>query len=102
MDSRPYNYVFSPLAEEDMADIFAYLDLSSHHAANRLIDEIQSAILNLCDFPFSRPLVLDDVLRKKGYRILGVKGFSIFYVLEGQTIVIRRILHGRRNFERLL
>jgi len=102
MDSRPYKYVFSPLAEEDLIDVIKYLESSSQHMANRLIDEIQDAIVNLCDFPFSRPLVLDDMLRKKGYRILGIKGFNVFYVVKEHTIIIRRILHGRRNFKNLI
>ena len=104
MDERPYRYEFSPLAEWDLNDIFDYisLELSSPQAAERLIDNIQTAIEQVCDFPFSRPLVSNKVLRKKGYRLLVVQNFNLFYIVECHTVIIRRILYSRRNYESLL
>jgi len=104
MDKRPYKYVFSPLAEDDLDEIFDYItyDLLAPQAAERLIDNMQNAVEALCDFPFSRPLLKDSTLRKKGYRILVVQNFNLFYVVEDQTIIIRRVLHSKRNFASLL
>ena len=104
MDERPYRYEFSPLAEWDLNDIFDYisLELSSPQAAERLIDNIQKAIEQVCVFPFSRSLVSNKVLRKKGYRLFVVQNFNLFYIVKGQKIIIRRILYGRRNYESLL
>ena len=104
MGKKPYRYEFSPSAVDDLTEIFDYvtLELSSPLAAEKLIDEIQEAVENLCEFPFSRPLVKDRTLSKKGYRLLVVKNFNIFYVIRGEVVVIRRVLHGRRKFESLL
>jgi len=91
MDKRPYNYEFSPLAEQDLHEIFEYisLELFAPTSADSLMDEMQSAVESLCDFPFSRPLLKDDTLRKKGYRLLVVRNYNIFYVVKEQTIIIR-------------
>ena len=104
MEDKAYSYAFSPLAERDLDEIFEYisLELSSPKAALDLIGSIQTAVENACVFPFSRPLLRDKVLRDKGYRLLVVKRFNLFYVVEGQTVIIRRVMHGRRNYESLL
>ena len=104
MDKRPYSYEFSPLAEYDLNEIFDYiaLELSSPQAAEQLIENIQTAVESVCEFPFSRPLLNNLSLQKKGYRLLTVQSFNLFYVVESQIVVIRRILHGRRNYESLL
>ena len=78
---RPYSYEFSPLAEQDLNDIFDYisLELFSQQAAEQLIDVIQTAVEKVCDFPFSRPLLRNKVLREKGYRLLVVRNFNPAY-----------------------
>ena len=104
MDKRPYSYEFSPLSEYDLNEIFDYLvsELFSPQAAEQLIENIQDAVERVCEFPFSRPLLTNTILRGKGYRLLVVQNFNIFYVVENQTVVIRRILHGSRNYESML
>jgi len=99
-----YHYEFSLLAEKDLDEIFEYisLDLSAPKAALDLIDTIQSAVENVCIFPFSRPLLKDKVLRGKGYRLLVVKNFNLFYVVEGNIVIIRRVMYGSRSYESLL
>lgn len=103
MDENQYDYEFSPLAERDLDEIFDYItrELCSPQATEDLIDKIQSAVERVCEFPFSCPLLGNPTLRKKGYRLLIVESLNIFYVVEGK-VVIRRILHGRRNYECLL
>lgn len=104
MGEKPFDYQFSPLAEKDLDDIIDYIarDLSAPQAASDLIDRIQSAVEHICDFPFSRPLLKNRVLRKKGYRLLIVDRFNLFYVVEGNVLVIRRVMHGSRDYVNLL
>jgi len=103
MDKHPYSYEFSPLAASDLTEIFDYIavESSSFQVAEKLIDEMQTAVEDICAFPFSCPLVNDSVLRKKGYRFLVVKSYILFYIVKGQKIIIRRVLHGRRHYQRL-
>ena len=106
MDHQKYNYKFSPLAEQDIDEILEYisLELAAPQAALSLIDKIQKAnrFVYSCCSPFSRPLLKNGVLRKKGYRILVVQNFNLFYVVEDNIIIIRRVIYGKRNYEDLL
>jgi len=104
MEQRPYSYEFTPIAEQDLHDIFDYisLELDSPQAADRLIDRIQAAVEAVCDFPFSRPLLNDETLHDKGYRIIVVDNFNVFYIVKNQSIIIQRVLYGRRNYDALL
>ena len=102
MGQRPYRYEFTPLAEQDLNDIFDYISLDSPQAAEKLVEQIQNTVEAVCDYPFSRPLLTDRILRDKGYRIIGVKNFHLFYTINNQVITIQRVLYGRRNYEALL
>jgi plasmid stabilization system protein ParE len=59
MDKRPYEYEFSPLAEQDLVEIFEYISTaeSSSQTALKIIDDIQEAVEKVCELPFSMPLV---------------------------------------------
>ena len=104
MDERPYKYEFSPLAEHDLYEIFDYiaLEMYSPKAADHLIDNVQSAVEKVCEFPFSRPLLTNKALQRKGYRLLVVENFNIFYLVKGKTVIIQRVLYNKRNFENIL
>ena len=104
MENRPYNAVFMPKARKDINDICDYisLELNSPEAAERLIDKIQTEVERVCEFPFSRPLLADNILMSKGYRYILVNNFNVFYNIKDQTIFIQRVLYGRRNYEMLL
>jgi len=104
MDKRPYSYEFSPLAEQDLNEVFDYIatELLSPEVAENLINNIQDSVEKLCGFPFSRPLLKNKRLREKGYRLLIVQNLNLFYIIEEQKIVIRRVLHSKRNFESIL
>ena len=104
MDNRPYHYQITPLAQQDMDEIFDYISfaLSSPQASERLIDKIQAAVEQICEFPFSRPLLNDAVLRDKGYRLLVIDNYNLFYIVKPETVVVIRVLYGRRDYGRLL
>ena len=104
METRPSKYTFTPLAMQDIDDIMAYItiDLFSPQAAERLLDRIEEELESVCDFPFSRPVVANAILQAKGYRIIVVENFNLFYKIEDDTIVVYRVLYGRRNYTELL
>ena len=104
MDKRPYNYRFTPIAEDDINGIFDYIafELSSPRAAENLINKIQAAVESVCEFPFSRPLLNSEGLKEKDYRLIVVENFNLFYTVKDETIVIMRVMYGRRNYNGLL
>ena len=48
------------------------------------------------------PRPRDLALVAKGYRYLIVKKYLVFYVVESDTVQIRRILYGRRDYQSML
>jgi plasmid stabilization system protein ParE len=66
--------------------------------------KIEKAILNLKDMAHSHPKCLDETLNKKGYRKLIINNYIAFYTIdeEEKTVLVMRVLYGRRWVEALL
>ena len=95
---------FTPEAKTDMFDIFEYIseELSAPTTATNLIDKIERACQRLTLFPLSCPIPRDGTLAKKGYRMLVVDNFIVFYKVDDVSVIMMRILYGKRNYKNLL
>jgi addiction module RelE/StbE family toxin len=91
-----------PSAKQDLQDIVDYVNELSPDTALKLYDEMVEGIGSLTQTPERCPLLKSPVLRAKGYRVLIVHNYLVFYVVNGNQGEIRRILHGRRRYEFLL
>lgn len=67
----------------------------------QLADEIEQSILRLEDFPLLGVIPKNRRLAIKGYRILIASDYLVFYVIDHETVDIRRILSGKRNYIKL-
>ncbi|HAG09099.1 MAG TPA: type II toxin-antitoxin system RelE/ParE family toxin [Desulfotomaculum sp.] len=94
-----YKLLIFPSAQQDLQDIVDYVNELSPDAALKLYDEIVDGIGSLEQMPLRCPLLKSSVLRAKGYRVLVVQNYLVFYIVNGTTVEIRRILHGRRKYE---
>ncbi|MDW7669905.1 MAG: type II toxin-antitoxin system RelE/ParE family toxin, partial [Bacillota bacterium] len=56
------------------------------------------------EFPFSCNYVVDEYLKKKGYRKLIIDNYIAFYLVneEERQVVVMRVLYGRQKYESLL
>ncbi len=97
-----YKVRIYPAAKQDLLDIVAYLNTLSPEAALRLYDKITQEIMSLSQMPERCPRPRDLALAAKGYRCLTVEKYLVFYVVSHDTVQIRRILYGRRNYQQLL
>jgi addiction module RelE/StbE family toxin len=97
-----YRLLLFPSAKQDLRDIVDYVNELSPDAALKLYDEIVEGIASLSQMPERCPLMKSPVLRVKGYRVLIVHSYLVFYVVSGKQVEIRRILYGRRRYEFLL
>ena len=102
--SNKYKVKFTPLADNDMDGIYQYIfdTLSAPMAAENLIDEIEQKTRRLEDFPYSCPVVDDELLKLKGYRKLVVKNFIALYVVSDaeMLVTIMRVVFGASDYER--
>ena len=90
-------------AEQDLAEIVDYISNDNPAAALKLAENIEQSILQLEDFPLSGATPKNRRLTRKGYRILIVDSYLVFYVLQdNETVEIRRIISGKRDYKFLL
>ena len=97
-----YRIKIYPAAEQDLAEIVDYLNTLSSEAAVRIFDQLVSEVESLSMMPFRCPQPRDLALAAKGYRVLIVDKYLVFYVVIEHTVQIRRILYGRRDYKKLL
>lgn len=97
-----YKVKIYPTAKRDLLEIIDYLNTLSSPAALRYYDLLAEEIASLSHMPVRRPRPKDLALAAKGYRYLIVADYLVFYVIVGDTVQIRRILYGRRDYQGLL
>lgn len=106
MPNNNFSQKFTPKAGEDLDEIYFYIStkLTAEIAAENLMDKMEGAILRLKEFPFSGSYVLDELLKRRGYRKLIVENYIVFYLLneEEKQVVIMRILYGASNYQTFL
>lgn len=99
--SKKYNLVYLPIAREDLIEIIEYIQTDNPNAALNFLNKIDKTISKLKEFPYMGTVPKDDLLKFKGYRILIIQNYLIFYVVneESAEIEIRRIIHGKRKYD---
>lgn len=101
-----YSVHISELAESDLKEIGRYIaeELLEPTIALKLVDKVGDAALSLEEMPQRNALVADERLSTSGIRKLLVDNYFIFYVIseEKKTVIVIRILYGRRDWHALL
>ncbi len=105
MSGNSYILKFTPKANEDLEQIYAYISgkLFSEIAADNLLERIENSLMRLRNFPYSCSFVLDEPLKNRGYRKLIVDNYIAFYLVDEteKLLVVMRILYGAQNYESL-
>jgi len=96
-----YNVVLSPCAKNDFYSMVEYMNTMSPNTALRSFDSFMEKTALLRKVPDCCPLARDAQLRLRGYRLLKIGKFIIFYTIVGYVVEIRRILYARRQYEQL-
>ena len=104
---QPYSLRFTLRAARDLDAMFTYItyELDAEPAAKAVMREIEHAISNLREFPYSAPQARDDLLARKGYCALTIrkKYVAVYRVSEAQReVVVQRIFYGRREYKKFL
>jgi len=95
---------YTPIAVDDMDEIFSYISKDNIVSAETLLEKINDGITRLAEFPNMGSVLSEEefTLVKRGYRFIVVQPYLVFYRIIGNTIIIHRILHGRRDYLREL
>ena len=102
--AKEYELRFLPLFEEDLNEIVDYIKnvLQNEIAAFSFVDAVEQAIRQRLPFAESFEKFQSTHDRKHPYYQIPVKNYTIFYVMIGNTMEVRRILYGRSNWKEKL
>ena len=70
-------------------------------SAEKITDYLFESLERLKMFPLSGPLINDDELGRKGYRILVCKKYICVYRLIEDTVFVYHIMHGATDYPKL-
>lgn len=96
--------VLSPQALADIQEDAAYIrdELFDPAAARRMVRKIMDRIRALARHPLAGPTIRTDSLLLQSYRHVLAASHYIFYRVEGEHILVVRVIHTGRDYERLL
>lgn len=97
-----YKTVITEPAEQDIAAAARYIakELQNPVAANKLLDDIETAVTALENMPKRNGLVKNEPLASMGFRFSMVHKYLIFYIVRDdiKSVTIERFLHSRRDW----
>ncbi|MDH7577429.1 MAG: type II toxin-antitoxin system RelE/ParE family toxin [Bacillota bacterium] len=101
---RKHKIKYAPAAVDDMDEIFSYISQDNIAAAEMMLEKISEGIAKLAEFPNMGSVLSDEeyTLIQRGYRFIVVHPYLVFYRITDNTVIIHRILHGRRDYLREL
>lgn len=99
MNGKQYQLSILPLFEDDLNEIVDYITyrLKNKIAAENFVDEVEKAILARLSCAESFEPYPSTRERLHPYYRIPVKNYSIFYVVIGDTMEVRRIIYSRRD-----
>ena len=104
MSMKRYKLSFLPLFESDLIKITDYITnhLNNPEAALQLVDDIETAINRRLETPLAFAPYPTSKNRLYPYYRINIRNFSVFYVVIGDTMEVRRVLYTKRNIDNLL
>jgi toxin ParE1/3/4 len=99
-----YKIKYAPAAVDDMDEVFSYISRDNIGAAEMMLTKLDKGIAGLAEFSHMGSVLSDEeyTLVKRGYRFIVIHPYLVFYTTTGNTVIIHRILHSRRDYLREL
>ena len=95
---------YLPKYEEDLNEIVDYIvfKLRNPRSALRLVDKIEKAIIDRLDCPLSFEPFQSIKKRINPYYRIYVDNFTVYYVVIGNVMEVRRALYNKRNADQII
>jgi len=100
-----YRILRTDKANDQLFDVIQYIAADAGaNIALQYLDKLETAVMNLADFPYSGTVPRYSILKKQGYRVLIVERHLIFYKVdeEKQTVMIHAVVDGRQEYRNLV
>ena len=92
-------YGLTAAAQRDLGDIVDYLAVENPEAARRLVDQLLEAFQRLAEMP---GMGRSQERRQPNLRSWTVGSYLVFYRPAAEGVEIIRVVHGRRDLDRLI
>jgi len=101
---KVYTLSYLPTFEEDMATVRDYIaiDLANPIAALRLIEDTEIAIQKRLSNPEGFKPYKSKHDRKQSYYRINIRNYSVFYVVIGNIMEVRRFIYAKRNIQKII
>ena len=101
---KRYEVKISNKASEDMDSIYQYISetLLAPSTAVKQYIRIADAIMTLDEMPERIRLIDSEPERSKGLRTLVVDNYTVFFVIEADTVNVARVLYSASNIMKRL
>ena len=100
-----YRILRTDKANDQLYDLIQYIAAdSSVDTALHYLDQLESAVMNLVEFPYPGVTPRYSTLKKQGYRVLIVERHLIFYKVyeEKKTVILHAIVDARQEYRNLV
>ena len=103
MDKK-YTLSYLPLFEQDLAEARDYISnvLQNPSAALRLVEDTEQAIIKRLNNPLAFEPYKSAKDRLHTYYPIRIRNFTVFYVVIGNVMEVRRFVYSRRNLAELI
>ncbi len=104
MKQNNYSIRYLPIFKKDLNEIVFYISnvLNNPKAAENLIDEVETAILERSKSPLSFEPYRSLKKRKYPYYRIYVKNYVVYYVVIDNVMEVRRLLYKARDLNKIL
>lgn len=104
MNEKHYNLQFLSLFEDDLNEIVDYITyrLRNPAAAERLVNDVETVILERLPYAETFEPFHSARERQYPYYRIQVRNFTVFYVVIGNIMEVRRIMYNRRSWKKQL
>ena len=104
MNEKQYKLSFLPLFEQDLNEIVDYIlyRLKNPIAAENFVDEVEQAIYERLPCAEAFEQYHSKKERQYPYYRIPVRNYTIFYVVIGDTMEVRRIIYSRRDIRKYI
>lgn len=82
-----------PEAEQDIEEAASWYEKQMAGLGNKFLDEILITLKRVAELPSLYPVVHRNTLRALTHRF----PFGIYYLIEGERVVVVAVMHGSQN-----
>ena len=101
---KQFKLSYLPLFEQDLAGVRDYITIKLKNpvAAQRLVEDTEHAIMKRLSNPLGFAPYHSARDRRQLYYRISIKNFSVFYVVIGDVMEVRRFVYSRRNLPEIV